>query len=159
LAEANAKDAELLARAFEAGVRHERARLTAIINADAPAPQPSVAVSPLAIASPPAVSRRPSGGASANYGKAINAVRNTAILLGMSRFTFAAVLKGVNREAPELGLSEEQIRTAIKQLVNRGEFERIDRGIYQLPSRAAETPPREENPDAGAPGQLSLAAE
>src|SRR5438132_1538261 len=112
---------DLVTEAFEAGVKHERFRLTALINADL---QPRDASGPVQPVAAPA-SRQPSGGASANYGKAINAVRAATKILpiGPGGIDIHSISGYLSANSPELKITDEQVRTAIKQLVNRGELE------------------------------------
>jgi hypothetical protein len=156
LAQASGEIGNLIRRAFEAGVKQERARLTALINAD---PQqleeepPSYRRDALLPESPP--HQTPT--ASANYGRVIGAVRDVfhTMHIGSSGIDAGSILNHLMRTAPDRHINGGQVRTALKQLLDREEVVRVERGRFRL-SRPALS--GEEDPGADPPGSLNLLA-
>lgn len=156
LAQASGQVSDLIRRAYEAGVRQERARLTAIINADLQQPETPAAGS--RETSPPEPARRPAMPNAENYGKVIGAVRNAfrTMQIGAGGIDAGSILRYLNRAEPELHINDGQVRTALKQLLGREEVVRVDRGRFRL-ARAAS--PGEGGPGDSAPGHFRMAAE
>jgi hypothetical protein len=148
---------DFIKRAFDAGVRQERARLTALINMDVQQQRPPTESDDRHPANPqPDPSRQSTN--TANYGKAIGAVRSAlqAMPILPGGYDAKAIRAQIIRTSPEAsGITETQVRTALKQLLTREELERVERGRFRLrrPSPGAE------GPGDNAPGRFDFAAE
>jgi hypothetical protein len=134
-------------RIFEAGAKAERAKLLALLQqGDTPASEFR------------AVVHTPRRG-STTYGSVSPLVNDALKELaidspdGVGASEIAAYF-----ERRGSGLTEKQVRAALKQLHNTGEANRASRGRY-LPRAAAAPPTSGENPDGDTSGHFDLAAE
>ncbi len=163
LSQASDEISDWIRRAFETGVKQERGRLTALINAESPQPEPPPASYRQvhgALREPPLPEspQREPPPSPANYGRVIGAVRAAlhAIPIGPGGVDAGSILKHLMHVAPDRHISDGQVRTCLKQLLDREEVIRVERGRFRL-SRPASS--GEEDPGDGAPGYLNLAAE
>ena len=141
----------LVRRAIEIGVQLERARVRALLSADA---DPGLVGE--AVAAPPSPRRArgvSSRGPIAEVRKAL-----AEMTIGEAGIDAAELLAYLARANPSLRITEKQVRGSLKHLTITGEAIRASRGRY-LP-RAATTPSRaEEKPGDDTPGFFNLAAE
>jgi hypothetical protein len=137
------------ANGYERGVRDQKSRIEAFLrgefkSTEAPKEKKSVQLG------------RTRGGAARAYGNVVGHTQSALRILGeRGPVNIRKIANYLLQTHPEAGISLVQVRTAMKQLSNRGLAVRVGYGEY-LPPELAESENSEQNPGGDAPGSGDL---